>query len=581
MARKSKSNDKGGGIALLIMVVLATVLIFLSVLYGLVALVAWLIYSDRYRRLPKTNSSKSFIATREESRQLAALEKNLADEKRLLRELQFEGNGLKTRADGAYDERSPLGRNLNPQIDQANRAIRNGQEQEDRIRDLRHQRFNHYVDAKVSAFAWKWSAFTYLLLGTFLTFVPPASIQGLSEFVNERGWPGEIAGIPNLWGALVAAAAIAVMSFFLSRWALRKCTHSELDSGPEPERIEAIRFTELLAAHTGIGDIDPADAERIERRVQEMASLVIESSTEEGIAGKQTDGSTPPGHQVGPTKSPRWPALLTGSAVIVLVALLWIPEETPSGVACNAAVSIDSAKVEIIKQLSRDGRNTSLPADHLPEIHLSALEETGNDGRISTCHGTLSMSIAGLIEYLGSPPAVVPEALRKMTNGSSQGTMAIDITYSVIKGDGESLLIERVGGLEQLSDLLEARGKLEAEHAHVDADLETESVPETDEPANATQTSEPTEPALSADSKDDEAFQLVKLLSFDCGVYCHLEYRTVKGETESALCNRPSLCNQWADGTRQFSTDSQRITNIQLITSIDFVIKEVVEIRLD
>lgn len=279
MARK-KSNDSAAALGVLVFVALATLITLASALYGLVALVAWNYYARKSSRIETVFSEGYFLATREESRRIEAAEKALADARKNLNNLNAEGKGLSRRIDGDYDERSTLGKRLNRET---TTALSNEKAWSLELAELKNYsaaRLDNYLGIKSGASAWRKAGIAYVIAALGFMVFTPDWVVGLNGFLGKSGWFGSFNQIPMLWGALAAAAAVSLLVQQVVRFYSKHATEQMLEQGKKPAMHAAIRFTEMLAAETGIGLCDSADfvkAETIfkERQAQTVVGLEI------------------------------------------------------------------------------------------------------------------------------------------------------------------------------------------------------------------------------------------------------------------------------------------------------------------
>jgi outer membrane biosynthesis protein TonB len=260
MVRK-KSNDSAGAVGFLLLAALATLITLASAFYGIVLLVAWNFYARKSSRIQTVNSVGYFMPTRQESRQIAELEKAVADARSELKSLQSQGQGLSLRSDGEYDERSSVGKRLNRETGAAFSEERSLVLELDEVRNYRYARLNRYLEIKVGAASWKRAGIAYVIAIPFFFIARPDWVVGLSEFLNKSGWLGTFKAIPLLWGVLAAAAFVSLIVQQAIRLYSRHAIQRALEKGEKPARHAAIRFTEMLANELDIGLCEAADLE--------------------------------------------------------------------------------------------------------------------------------------------------------------------------------------------------------------------------------------------------------------------------------------------------------------------------------
>ena len=267
MARK-KSSDSAGALVLLLfaalVAVLATLITFASAAYGFVALVAWNFYTRKSNRIPVALSAGYFIATRAESRSIVELEKSLADTRKELSGLVSEGRGLTRRIDGEYDERSGLGKNLNREISGSRSSESSMVVELSTLRNYSYQRRLHYLKIKAAAAAWRKAGFAYITAIVGFLIYTPSWVAELNQFLNKSGSFGQIKQVPLLWGILAAAAIISIAVQQVMRLYCKYSLQRRLELGVKPDKHVAVRFTELLAAQSGVGLYESDDLSRAE-----------------------------------------------------------------------------------------------------------------------------------------------------------------------------------------------------------------------------------------------------------------------------------------------------------------------------
>jgi len=281
MVRK-KSNDNAGALGVILFAALATLITFASAVYGAGVLVAWNYYTRKSSSIPDALSDGFFIATRAESRRISALEKALADERKILESLESQGRGLSRRGDGEFDERSSLGKHLNCELS-SSRAIERGLVID--IAELRthsYQRRSHYLGIKVGAASWGKAGIAYITSILFFAIYTPEWVAQLNQFLNKSGWLGQIKFIPMLWGILAAAALISLAVQQAARLYFRHSIESTLVQAEKPEKHAAVMFTELFAAQSDIGlhesdDLDRAEAIFKEREGIKSATKAVDA----------------------------------------------------------------------------------------------------------------------------------------------------------------------------------------------------------------------------------------------------------------------------------------------------------------
>jgi hypothetical protein len=263
MARK-KSNDNAGALGVLLFAALATLITFASAVYGAVVLVAWNYYNRKSSSIPDALSDGFFIATRAESRQIAALDKALADERKILASLESQGRGLSRRGDGEFDERSGLGKRLNHELSASRASERGLVIDMAELRNHSYQRRSHYLGIKVGAASWGKAGIAYITAILFFAIYTPEWVAGLNQFLNNSGWLGQIKFIPMLWGILAAAALISLAVQQAARLYFKHSIEQTLAQAEKPDKHEAVMFTELLAAQSDIGLTERDDLDRAE-----------------------------------------------------------------------------------------------------------------------------------------------------------------------------------------------------------------------------------------------------------------------------------------------------------------------------
>lgn len=283
MARK-KSNGIAGALVILLFAALATFITFASVVYGAVVLVAWSYYNRKSSSIPDALSDGFFIATREESRRIAELDKALADERKILTGLKSEGQGLKRRNDDAYDERSNLGKRLNDEVAMSRASERDMVVDLAELRNHNHQRRSHYLGIKVGAASWSKAGKAYLTAILFFAIYTPEWVAQLNQFLSKSGWLGQIKSVPMLWGILSAAALISLAVQQAARLYFKYSIEQALEQAEKPDKHAAVMFTELLAAQSDIGihesdDLDRAEAIFKEREGIKQAAKVVDAGT--------------------------------------------------------------------------------------------------------------------------------------------------------------------------------------------------------------------------------------------------------------------------------------------------------------
>ena len=261
MARK-KSNDNAGALGILVIAALATLITFASAIYGVVVIVAWNYYRRRSSRIPDALSDGYFIPTRAESRRIAELEKLLADERKILTNLEAQGRGLSRRGDGEFDERSGLGKRLNHELATSRSTERGLVVDMAELRNYSYQRRSHYLAIKVGAASWGKAGIAYITAILFFAIYTPEWVAELNQFLNKSGWLGQIKFMPMLWGILAAAALVSLAFQQSARLYFKHSIEQRLTQAEKPEKHEAVMFTELLAAQSDIGLHDRDDLDR-------------------------------------------------------------------------------------------------------------------------------------------------------------------------------------------------------------------------------------------------------------------------------------------------------------------------------
>ena len=272
MARK-KSNDNAGALGVLLFAALATLITFASAVYGAVVLVAWTYYNRKSSSIPDALSDGLFIATRAESRRIAALDKALADERKVLTSLESQGRGLSRRGDGEFDERSGLGKRLNHELSTSRASERGLVIDMAELRNHSYQRRSHYLVIKVGAASWGKAGIAYITATLFFAIYTPEWVAELNQFLNRSGWLGQIKFIPTLWGILAAAALISLAVQLAARLYFKHSIEQTLAEAEKPDKHAAVMFTELLAAQSDIGLYESDDLDRAEAILKERAGI--------------------------------------------------------------------------------------------------------------------------------------------------------------------------------------------------------------------------------------------------------------------------------------------------------------------
>lgn len=272
MARK-KSNDNAGALGVLLFAALATLITFASAVYGAVVLVAWNYYNRKSSSIPDALSDGLFIATRAESRRIAALDKALADERKVLASLESQGRGLSRRGDGEFDERSGLGKRLNHDLSVSRASARSLVIDMAELRNYSYQRRSHYLGIKVGAASWSKAGIAYITAALCFAIYTPEWVAGLNQFLNNSGWLGQHKFIPMLWAILAAAALISLAVQLAARLYFKHSIEQTLAQAEKPDKHAAVMFTELLAAQSDIGLYESDDLDRAEAILKERAGI--------------------------------------------------------------------------------------------------------------------------------------------------------------------------------------------------------------------------------------------------------------------------------------------------------------------
>jgi hypothetical protein len=260
MARNSKSKDSAGALGFVLLLLVATLLVFLAMFYGVIVFIASFNFRRNLARLPVATSNRLFVPTREEARAIADADERLKQEKLDLQTLKSQGRGLTKRNDGAFDERNSAGKDLNENLRLCKAEIADLQSSLQELRAYRSERFHHYVNAVVKARSWNQATLAYVVALIGFMVVTPQWVVGLAGFLSRNSWVGPIASVPLLWGVMTAAAMVSVAVLGLGLMVRPHFVRSGLNKAPAPEETAAITFTERYAAMTGIGNCDPSDS---------------------------------------------------------------------------------------------------------------------------------------------------------------------------------------------------------------------------------------------------------------------------------------------------------------------------------
>lgn len=212
-----RRKDKGANpIVLLVMSVLGFLILALTVI-GIVALYgAWIYYEKRARRMPTSLSDVKASHTIKEKVHLRALNIEAAKLSTRLEELQVQGKKVNRRKDGAFDERSQLGKQLNADIPEVEEKLDEVTAQLDEIEDAPRARIREWISVKSSLYALRYTSLSYPLICIFALYTKQEGVKKISHIVeNNVGSP--LFGIENLYGALTASLLVSGILFALAK----------------------------------------------------------------------------------------------------------------------------------------------------------------------------------------------------------------------------------------------------------------------------------------------------------------------------------------------------------------------------
>lgn len=254
MARRKKDDD-GARIAQSILVgLLAAIVILLTLVSSAVLIGGWIYYLAKLRKLPKPEALSDFAHTRSEIKKLIEIQEALPAMEAVLADLWEQGAHLSKRQDSYFQERSKLGKELNPKIQQLEGDIAGVKAIQRQYKHFPQDRFDHYSHILGWYRGLTLSLFVYAGILAWQLSAPAEWVVSFSAFLNENGFLGVLLGNENLWGAMAVATGAAVLTVGLGRLIVPHTVSTELKNKEERTKEEAISYSEALAIATGIGD---------------------------------------------------------------------------------------------------------------------------------------------------------------------------------------------------------------------------------------------------------------------------------------------------------------------------------------
>lgn len=227
-----------------------------------------------------------------------------------------------------------------------------------------------------------------------------------------------------------------------------------------------------------------------------------------------------------------------------------------------------------------------------------------NAGKGNLCAATLAVTFPEkAAEKLGSP--VMKMILGQDPEGSAikinANSASIEVQYTTsVTDDGKQQIIE-LDGHQALAEWLWGFGvtgafgvgaadqpKTPQQQTAPDASATAPAEPApvvSESPSTGLPSSQPAaaakQPEAEQQETGDDGSTRIQLVSFECGVSCHLEYIGPNGKRDTALCNQADLCKQWESRARDFKRDASRTAHAQMASSELSDGKEIVDLALE
>ena len=239
-------------VLLTVIVALITILLPLALAALLIALL--LVYSVLAWRLPEPENAADFTFTATELQTFEALEPREKQMQKALSALWRQGSHLSKRKDGYFSERSKLGEQLNPEIQQLERELGEDRNFIVEYGAFAEQRKRHYLRIKSRRLATLFAALVYGSIAALLLYIPNGFITTFALMINPIGLLPPPAALPNLWAAMAVATVVTIALFVPIKAVADFLTRVKLSLGASMNASDAIEFSGRYAAHSVIGE---------------------------------------------------------------------------------------------------------------------------------------------------------------------------------------------------------------------------------------------------------------------------------------------------------------------------------------
>lgn len=215
MARKRRKNSKEAPPVHLLIKLVGAFVLLLTFLVTSALIGAWIYFEVKVKEFAEKRSRKDFRLSTQEKEELDKLLALRDKAERRLQKIREMRNVLPLRMDGAFDGRNREGRELNAELQQLRENHEKCSVMIDDLSTREERRFRHCATIRSGLFASRCAMLLMPALLAVLCVWTPASVTGLSRFIERQTGLAPLAGVDSLYGMLVVAAWIAFAAFLI------------------------------------------------------------------------------------------------------------------------------------------------------------------------------------------------------------------------------------------------------------------------------------------------------------------------------------------------------------------------------
>lgn len=227
MARRRGKNSSGSVVNIKSKA-LATLFIVLIMVGSFLLFVAWAYFESKLRKLFKPESIHDFDNSPEEVSELNKIEKECQIASSRRNDIYKEGQSLKTKQDGTFDERSKKGKELNRELEGLLPRIEELDKRADEIASRPGKRLDNWAFYATMPIALRYACSIYAIVFAACAWLQPKWVMQLSYTLKNLSFLDFYSSYPVAYGASVGALVISSLVLLISYFWICEVKKDEL-----------------------------------------------------------------------------------------------------------------------------------------------------------------------------------------------------------------------------------------------------------------------------------------------------------------------------------------------------------------